>query len=296
MTLSPALMRQSRQIEVRSRRLVRNAFTGAYHSIYKGRGMMFKGVRPYVAGDDVRHIDWKVTARTGTPYIKEYVEERELSLLLVIDASASLFFGTETREKRELATELSAVLAYSAITNQDKAGILLFSDEIERFVPPAKGQHHVLKIIHTLLTFSPKGRGTDLGLALNTVNRVIRQGAIVVILSDFLMDAEGYRRALVATGKRHETLAVVINDPLEQTFPDVGMVGLEGAEDGRVAWVDTSDKAWQNAFKEKRQSDEALRDEILLGAGIDRVDIPPDGDYVRALIHYFRSKAQSKRR
>jgi uncharacterized protein (DUF58 family) len=294
MSLSAELIRHSRQIELNSKRLVHSAFMGAYHSAYKGHGLMFKGVRPYVAGDDIRHIDWKVTARAGKPYVKEYVEERELTLLVVIDASASLLFGTEERSKRDLAAELSAVLAYSAISNQDKAGVLLFSEQVERYIPPAKGQDHVLGIIHQLLTFEPKQQGTHLGMALRTVNRVLRRGAIVVIVSDFLMTTDDYWRELTVTGERHETLAVVVGDPMEDAIPQVGLLGLEDAERGGVAWVDTSQRGWQEAFLQKRQQERDLRDATLRRAGVDRIDITMERDYVRALARYFREKAQRR--
>jgi uncharacterized protein (DUF58 family) len=294
--LDALLLRRIHRIELRTHRLVHNMFGGAYQSIYKGRGMSFASVRPYVPGDDVRSIDWKVTARAGEPYIKEFVEERELTLMLVIDGSASVLFGTQDRLKRDFAAELGSVLAYTANSNNDRAGMVIFSDRIEHYVPPQKNRNHILRLIRDLLTFEPKSKGTDLSQALKTVNRVLRPGAIVFVLSDFLTPPETYQRDLLLTSKRHKTIAVVLSDPLEESFPEVGLMGLQDAESGEVQWVDTKSLEWQRQFRKQRSQITSERDLALQQAGVERIDIPPDGDYVRALIHFFQKQARQRRR
>lgn len=294
--LNPLLMRRIRRIELRTRRLVHNIFSGAYQSIYKGRGLSFASVRPYLIGDDVRSIDWKVTARAGEPYIKEFVEERELTLMLVIDGSASVLFGTQDRQKRDFAAELGAVLAYAANNNNDRAGMIIFSDVIEYYLPPQKNRNHILRLIRDLLTFETKGKKSDMTDALRTVNRVLKPGAIVFIISDFMMPAESYQRDLLLTSKRHETVAVVLSDPLEESFPDVGMMGLQDSEDGTIRWVDTSSPEWQKQFRKQRQQFAEQREETLRQSGVAQVEIPPDGDYVRALVHFFQKQARKRRR
>ena len=294
--LNPLLLRRIRRIELRTRRLVHNIFSGAYQSIYKGRGLSFASVRPYLIGDDVRSIDWKVTARAGEPYIKEFVEERELTLMLVIDGSASVLFGTQDRQKRDFAAELGSVLAYAANNNNDRAGMIIFSDEIEYYLPPQKNRNHILRLIRDLLTFETQGTKTDMSDALRTINRVLKPGAIVFIISDFMMPAETYQRDLLLTSKRHETVAVVLSDPLEESFPDVGMMGLEDSEDGAIRWVDTSSTEWQKQFRKQRNEFAEQREETLRQAGVEQVEIPPDGDYVRALVHFFQKQARKRRR
>jgi uncharacterized protein (DUF58 family) len=293
--LSPHLLRRIRRIELRSRRLVHNAFAGAYQSIYKGRGMSFANVRLYSHGDDVRSIDWKVSARAGQTYIKEFVEERELTLMIIIDGSASVLFGTQDKEKRELAAELGAVLAYAANANNDKAGLLVFSDSIEHYVAPKKGKNHLLRIIRDLLTVETSGKGTDLGLALRTANRFLRQGSIVFILSDFLMDAENYQKDLLLLSKKHETIAIVLSDPLEEALPDVGMMGLRDAETGDVRFVDTSSKKWQKQFREERERIVLERTKAFQKAGAESIEMPPDSDYIRALSQFFQRQARKQR-
>lgn len=292
--LSPQLLRRVRRIELRSRRLVHNSFAGAYQSIYKGRGLSFSSVRPYAHGDDIRSIDWKVSARAGQTYVKEFVEERELTLMIIIDGSASVLFGSQDKQKREFAAELGAVLAYAANTNNDKAGLMIFSDKIEHYIAPKKGKNHVLRLIRDLLTVETSGKGTNLGLALRTANRFLRQGAIIFILSDFLMDADNYQKDLLLLGKKHETIAIVLSDPLEEALPDVGMMGLRDAETGQVEWVDTSNPKWQKKFKEQREKSLSERDKAFQKAGAERIDMPPDSDYVRALSHFFQQQARRR--
>lgn len=292
--LTPQLLKRIQQIELRSRRLVQNAFAGSYHSIYKGRGLSFAAVRPYVPGDDVRAIDWKVTARTGQPFIKEFVEERELTLMLLIDGSASLFFGTQDRQKREFAAELGAVLAYAASHNNDKAGLMIFSSELEHYIPPRKGRKHIMRLIRDVLTFQPQHSGTDLSQVLRKANRVLTSGAILFIISDFLLLPDSYRRDLYLTGQNHETIAVIIRDPLEEQIPRVGLMGVRDAETGATQWVDTRSLQWQQQFRQQRDTLAAERDQLFRQAGVETIDMPPDGDYVRALRLFFQQQMRKR--
>ncbi len=293
--LTPDVLRRIRRIEFKTRRLVINAFAGAYHSVYKGRGLSFAAVRPYVPGDDVRSIDWKVTARTGEPFIRQHVEERELTVMIVIDGSASVLFGTIDRQKRDFAAELGAALAYMAITNNDRAGLLIFSDKVEHYVPPRKGRKHVMRLIRDLLIVETSGSGTDLAQALRTLNRVVPSGAIIFLLSDFLLSGESYYQDLAITARHHELNVVILSDPLEEQFPEVGMMGLRDAETGEVQWVDTTSPAWQQQFRQQQQQFQQDRDTILKRAGVARIDIPPDGDYARALNLFFRQQLERRR-
>lgn len=293
--LTPDMLRRIRRIEFKTRRLVTNAFAGAYHSVYKGRGMSFVAVRPYVPGDDVRSIDWKVTARTGDPFIRQHVEERELTLMLVIDGSASVLFGTVDQQKRDFAAEFGAALAYMAITNNDRAGLLIFSDKIEHFVPPRKGRKHILRLIHDLLTVETSGSSTDLAQALRTLNRILSSGAIIFLLSDFLVPGETYYQDLTVTARQHEVNAVILTDPLEEQFPEVGMMGLRDAETGAVQWVDTSSPVWQQQFRQQQQQFQQEREVVLKRAGAAQIEMPPDGDYVRALHLFFRQQLGRRR-
>lgn len=292
--LTPDLLRRIHRIEWKVHKLVRNAFIGAYHSIYKGKGLAFAGVRPYVPGDDVRNIDWKVTARTNEPYIKQFVEERELTVMLVVDGSASVLFGTQDRQKRDAAAELGAVLAYVAAANNDRAGLLVFSDRTERYVPPRKGRNHLLRLIRDLLTVEPQGSGTDLALALRTVNRVVGHGAIVFILSDFLLPEDAYYRDLVVTAQNHDVITLVVSDPLEENFPKVGLIHLRDAETGEIRLEDTSSELWQQRFQAQQMRLRRQRDDALQRAGVARIDLPPDGDYIAALTRFFLQQAQQR--
>ena len=292
--IAPDLLRRIRRIELHTRKLVRNAFAGAYHSIYKGRGLAFASVRPYIPGDDVRAIDWKVTARTNETFIKQYVEERELTVMLMIDGSASVFFGTMDRQKRDFAAELGAVLALMATSNNDKAGLMIFSEEVEHYVPPRKGRGHIQRVIRDLLTFKPKGSGTDLARALRTVNRVLHSGAIIFLISDFLMEEDAYYRDLVITSKKHEVNAIVVTDPLEEAIPEVGMMSVQDVETGAIQIVDTSSPQFQRRFRQQRRRLMQARDDTLRRAGVARIDLPPDGDYVRALTLFFQQQARKR--
>jgi uncharacterized protein (DUF58 family) len=290
--LTAEMLQKIRRIDLRTRRLVDESFAGAYHSIFKGRGMEFDTVRPYEPGDDVRDIDWNVTARAGTPFVKRYVEERELTVMLALDVSASTFFGTQTRQKRDTAVELGAVLAYAAIRNQDRVGLLLFSDRVELYVAPRKGRNHVLRLIRDLLAAQPTSKGTDLGLGLRTANHLLKRRAIVFLMSDFLTSGESYVRDLRLTARRHDLIGVVLSDPLETTWPDAGTVMLRDSETGETAWGDTASSAWREGFRRGAEHFQAARDAALSQAQVDRIDVPTNGDYVLALTRFFQGRAR----
>jgi len=290
--LTAETLQKIRRIDLRTRRLVDESFAGAYHAVFKGRGMEFDTVRPYEPGDDVRDIDWNVTARAGTPFVKRYVEERELTVMLALDISASTFFGTQSRQKRDTAVELGAVLAYAAIRNQDRVGLLLFSDRVERYVAPRKGRNHVLRLIRDLLAAQPTGKGTDLGLGLRTVNHLLKRRAIVFLMSDFLVPGESYVRDLRLTARRHDLIGVVLSDPLEAVWPNAGLVALRDSERGETAWGDTASPAWRAAFRQQAEAFQAARDAALSQAQVDRIHAPTNGDNVLALTRFFQGRAR----
>jgi uncharacterized protein (DUF58 family) len=288
--LTAETLRRIRRIELRTRRLVDESFAGAYHAIFKGRGIEFDQVRPYEAGDDIRLIDWNVTARIGEPFVKQYVEERELTVLLLLDTSASCLFGTTKQQKRDAAVEMAAVLAYAAIRNQDRVGLILFSDQIELYVPPHKGRNHILRLIRDLLAAQPSRKGTDIALALHMANRLAKHHAVIFLLSDFLLPAESYATELALVAQRHDLIAGVLSDPLEQSWPDVGLVALRDAETGIERWIDTTPKTWRDQYRHQTQRFRSLRDAALSHANVDRIDLPSDGDYVSALLAFFRRR------
>ncbi|MCS6835073.1 MAG: DUF58 domain-containing protein [Anaerolineae bacterium] len=291
MTTPPSLRQRIRKIDLKSRRLVQTAFVGAYHSVYKGRGLTFVGVRPYAYGDDVRAMDWRVTARTSEPHIKLFVEERERVVFLLVDSSPSVLFGTNDMTKRDQVAELSMILAHSAILNQDRVGLLLFTDQIEAYVPPRKSRQHVQALTYRLLTHQPQGQQTDIAQALTRLNRSLRPGAIIFILSDFLADPQSYASALALTGQRHDVIAVVFDDPLERALPSVGLLHLQDAETGESQIVDTGSARWQADFKRQRAKFLAQRAAVFKRARAAVVDVPPDRDYVRALQRFFHQQA-----
>ncbi|MBN1219819.1 MAG: DUF58 domain-containing protein [Anaerolineae bacterium] len=294
--LTPELIKKIRRIEIHTRRLVNDSFAGEYHAIFKGRGMEFDEVRPYQPGDEVRDIDWNVTARTGDLFVKRFVEERELTVMLLVDASASGQFGTVNRFKREIAAELAAVLAFSAITNNDKVGLLVFTDQVELFISPRKGRRHVLRLIRDLLAFQPQGQGTDVKLALNTINRVLKRRSIVFLISDFLTPPENYRRVLQVSNRRHDVIAVTLSDPRETEWPQVGLLTLEDAETGQMQWVDTSSHQWQEAFAERVEELRLARERVFRKAKVDRINITTDAEYVTPLTVFFERRARRLRR
>ena len=290
--LSTELIRKIRRIEISTRHLVADTFAGEYQSVFRGQGMEFDEVRLYTAGDEIRTIDWNVTARTGQPYVRRYLEEREATAMLVVDASGSGQFGTVGRFKRELAAELAAVLSFAATTNSDRVGLLIFTDRIELLVPPRKGRQHVLRLIREMLAFEPVGRGTDIKLALDTINLVLKRRGIVFLVSDLLAEPESYRRALFVTNRRHDVVAIDLHDPLEQTIPDVGLLALEDAETGALSWVDTGSPAWRESFASQTELFEAAKKEALANAGVDRIHVTTDRDYIAGLTAFFKQRAR----
>jgi len=290
--ISTEIIKKIRRIEIRTKRLVNDSYAGEYHSVFKGRGMEFDEVRPYQYGDEIRTIDWNVTARTGQPYVKRYVEERELTVMLVVDASASENFGSVNRFKREVAAELTAVLSFAATTNNDKVGLLIFTDQVELYIPPRKGRRHVLRVIRELLAFEPKNQGTDIKMALETVNQLLKRRSIIFLVSDFLAEAESYRQALAITNKRHDLIAVDLYDPLEKEIKNVGLIALEDPETGEIAWVDTGSRAWQKAYRQRLNLAESNKQRAFLQASVDRIDIGTDADYTIPLTSFFRERSR----
>jgi uncharacterized protein (DUF58 family) len=285
-------LRAVRKIQIRTSHLVSDMFAGSYHTAFKGRGMEFAEVRPYLPGDEVRTIDWNVTARTGDVHVKRFVEERELTVMLLVDASASTRFGSVRQLKQELAAELAAVLAFSAISNNDKVGLVVFSDAVELALPPRKGTRHVLRVIREILNHRPRGRGTDLSAALDWLNRVAHRRCVVFLLSDFLAPNLGPQ--LAASARRHDLIAVVVEDPRERELPAVGLMNFEDPETGEAALVDTSDPRVRRQFHHDRELERASRDRTLRGAGLDVVGVATDGDYARELLRFFRERGRRR--
>jgi uncharacterized protein (DUF58 family) len=277
-----------RKIQIRTSHLVSNIFAGQYQSVFKGRGMEFAEVRLYQPGDEVRTIDWNVTARTGVPHVKRYAEERELTVMLLVDASASTRFGSVKQLKSALAAELGALFAFSAIKNNDKVGLVMFTDRIELAVPPRKGTRHVLRVIREVLSLKPAGHGTDLAAALEHLQMVSKRRSVLFVLSDFL-DASA-ERALRIAARRHDVIAVVLDDPRERELPDVGLVELEEAETGERYVVDTSDARLRKAFAESAATARVARDRWLHAANVDAIMISTDRPYTEALLRFFRMR------
>ena len=290
--LTDELIARVRRIEITTRKLVEEGLAGEYHSVFKGRGMEFDEVRQYIPGDDVRTIDWNVTARTGEPYVKSYVEERELTVMVAVDVSGSGNFGTRNWFKRELAAELAAVMSIAATTNNDKVGLLLFTDRVELLVPPMKGRSHVLRMLRDLLAFEPVGVGTDIKMALDTLYVLLKRRSIVFLISDFLADPGSFRQAMLVTNRRHDIAAFDISDPLENEMADVGIIALEDAESGRQRLVDTGDGQWRRDFSERVARLDAEKDEVLAAAGVDRVRVTTERDYIAEVGAFFKNRLQ----
>jgi len=277
-----------RKIQIRTSHLVSDLFAGQYQSVFKGRGIEFAEVRLYQPGDEVRTIDWNVTARTGAPHVKRYAEERELTVMLLVDASASTRFGSVRQLKSALAAELAALFAFSAITNNDKVGLVIFSDRIELALPPRKGTRHVLRVIRDVLSLRPVGRGTDIPAALEHLDKVTKRRCVVFVLSDFLDPR--CRQALRIAARRHDVIAVVLEDPREAAFPPVGFVELEEAETGARWVVDTGDRAVREAFARHAAAARAERDRGLRAANVDAIVVGTDRPYIQALLRFFRMR------
>ena len=286
--ISKEILKKVRKIEIRTKGMVNNIFGGEYQSAFKGRGMEFSEVRQYNYGDDIRQIDWNVTARTGDPFIKMFEEEREQTLMLCVDISPSGIFGSLSQSKMELAIEICAVLAFSAIKNSDKVGLVLFTDVIEKVVPPKKGKTHVLRLIRELLTTEPKGSGTDISEALSYVNRLLNRRAIVVMASDF--QDSGYDRQLKITNQKHDLVSIIINDRLEDNLPDLGLIPLEDAETGEEVLVDTSSEKLREAYKEKRSKAKKELREKFIRSKIDTIELHTNESYVKPLMNFFQRR------
>jgi uncharacterized protein (DUF58 family) len=284
------VLKKIKRIEIRTNSLVDDLFCGQYHSVFKGRGMEFSEVREYLPGDDVRTIDWNVTARYGRPFIKKFVEERELTVIFLVDASASQYFGTRNKMKGELAAEICAVLAFSAIKNNDRVGLIIFTDSVELFVPPRKGRKHVLRVIRELLYYRPRGRCTDIHSALEFLRKAIRKRSVVFLVSDF--QGGGYEKALKIAGKRHDIIGITVRDPREMTMPDAGLIELEEAETGLAVTIDTSSAQVRQNFALMRIAEEAAVREIFNSAMLDRIDISTDCSYVEPLVRFFRIRSR----
>ena len=290
--LTNELIAKVRRIEITTRQLVEDGLAGEYHSVFKGRGMEFDEVRQYIPGDDVRTIDWNVTARTGEPYVKSYVEERELTVMLAVDVSRSGDFGTRNWFKRELAVELAAVMSIAATTNNDKVGLLLFSDRVELLIPPTKGRTHVLRMLRELLACEPVGTGTDIRLALDTIYVLLKRRSIVFLVSDFLADPAAYRQAMLVTNRRHDVVALDISDPMEREIADVGIIAFEDAESGQRRWVDTGDEQWRRDFSERVAKLDAEKSGVFVAAGVDHVNVTTEREYIAEVGAFFKNRLQ----
>ncbi len=284
--ISRDIMRQIRRIQIKSTRLVNEYLAGPYESVFKGQGVEFHEVREYVEGDDVRLVDWSVTARTGKPHVKLLSEEREQTVMLVIDASASIRFTSVGQFKNELAAELCAVLALAAIRNNDKVGLIIFTDEVECYVAPGKGRRHVLRLIREVLLFKPSGVRTNIPAALYFLTRVLRRRAIVFLVSDFL--ADNYAMPLLVTNRRHDCIAVVVEDPREETLPNAGLVALQDAESGRSCIVDTGSQSLRRAYFQNARNRRAVRETVFRQARMDFITLNTALPYMERLLAFFR--------
>jgi uncharacterized protein (DUF58 family) len=284
------ILRKVRRIEITTNRLVNESLAGEYHSVFKGRGMEFAEVREYQYGDDIRTIDWNVTSRMGHPYVKKHVEERELTVMLVVDVSGSGQFGTRRQFKREIEAEICALLAFSAIKNNDRVGLLAFTDRVEKFLAPKKGKDHVLRVIREVLYFRPQGRGTDLARALQHLYRTITKRSVVFVVSDFL--ASGFERPLRVAARKHDLIAVTVTDPREEDLPPMGLVALEDAETAETVLVDASDRKTRERFRAWSAARRAAREALFRSVGIDALELYTDRPYDAPLVRFFQRRAR----
>jgi uncharacterized protein (DUF58 family) len=283
------LLKKVRKIEIKTRGLSNQIFSGEYHSAFKGRGMAFSEVREYMPGDDIRSIDWNVTARFNTPFVKVFEEERELSVVLVVDVSASGAFGTSRQLKQDLITELCAVVAFSASQNNDKIGVIFFSDKIEKFIPPKKGKSHILRIIRELIELRPENKKTDLQVALKYLTNVIKKRSVVFLISDFIAESS-YRDALKIANKKHDLVALRIIDKKELELPDVGLMKLRDNETGAQMWIDTSDEKFRKKFQINRLRFEDELKDIFTKSGVDATSIFTHESYIQPLMNLFKNR------
>ena len=293
-SVPPEVLRQVRLIELRTRRLVNSLFAGEYRSIFKGHGMEFAEVREYLPGDEVRSIDWNVTARMGKPFVKGYIEERELTVMVVLDLSGSSQFGTVSRFKSEMATELAAVLTLSAVRNNDRVGVLMFTDRVEHVVPPGKGRRHALRIIRDVLVHKPEGAGTNIGGALEYLNRLLSHRSIVFLISDLL--DPGLERPLKYLAQRHDVVVAPLEDPSEWVLPDIGVARFVDPETGEMVSVDTSNHRVREQFKQASEAERASRRQLLRRLAIDEVPVNTRDGYLEPLLKFFRARGRRIRR
>lgn len=287
------ILKNIRRIEITTSRMVTDIFAGQYQSVFKGKGMEFDEVRQYHPGDEIRSIDWNVTARMGHPYVKKFVEERELTVMLVLDMSGSCFFGTVKQLKIQLAAEICSVLAFSAIKNNDKVGLIIFTDRIEKFIPPRKGARHVLRVIRESLYFKPKGRSTDINAALEYLNRITARKCVTFIISDFF--STDFKKMLAVANKRHDIVAITITDPRELELPDIGIVKLEDSETGKSMLVDTSNSGLRNDYSRGAQDRIDKRKAVFRSTNVDIIDARTDVPYSQSLFKFFKSRERRRR-
>lgn len=290
--ISKELLRKVRLLELRTRLQVRDVFSGRYHSVFKGQGMDFAEVREYSPGDDVRMIDWNVSARMGHPFVKLFKEERELTIMLLVDVSASTEFGTQTSLKREVAAELSALLALCALTNNDKVGLLLFTDRIEHFVAPKKGRRHTLRLIRDVLAFKPQSKGTSVGGAVEYALHALRKRSVFFLISDF--EGEDYRKAIRIAARKHDLIAMELFDPRERSLPNAGFAPLSDPETGEIFWADTSSTIFRQAFNRAATKEAEERASFFKGISVDRIELPADKPYIMELIRFFRTRERRR--
>ncbi len=283
------ILKKVRRIELKTKGLSNQIFSGEYQSSFKGRGMAFSEAREYAIGDEIRTIDWNVTARFNEPYVKVFEEERELSVIILVDVSASDNFGTKDRLKRELIAELSAIMSFSAIQNNDKIGVILFSDKVEKFIPPKKGKSHALRIIKELLEFEPESKGTDIKVPLEYLNQVTKKRTICFLISDFIAD-KNYEKALKIANKRHDLVALRVFDEKEKELPKVGLVHFKNPETGEAQWVNTWSRKTRDNYKKTFIEQELELQELMKRSGVDYESIPTDGDYVKPLMNLFKRR------
>lgn len=285
------LLKKVRKIEIKTRGISNHLFSGEYHSAFKGRGMAFSEVREYQYGDDVRNIDWNVTARFNHPYVKVFEEERELTMMLLVDVSQSDFFGTAKKTKNEVITEIAAILSFSAINNNDKVGVIFFTDQVEKFIPPKKGRSHILRIVRELLDFKPEHSETNIGEALKYFNNAMKKRTIAFLMSDFI--DQDFIKPLTVASKRHDLIGMHFHDPREASIPPVGLVRLKDAETGKTQWVDTNKKQVREAYKHWYYTNYGYARETLKKSGADWVSIATDRPYINTLLNFFKQREKS---
>jgi uncharacterized protein (DUF58 family) len=286
--ITEELAKKIRVLQITTRKVVNDILAGEYGSVFRGRGMEFDEVREYMPGDEIRTIDWNVTARTGHPYVKRFVEERELTVIFLVDLSASGAFGSVHKLKNEIAAEFCALLAFSAVKNNDKVGLLVFTDQVEMFIPAKKGTKHVLRVIRELLNFKPRPASTDIVEALDYLGRVTTKRSVVFLVSDF--QAEGFEKQMRVLGKRHDLIAVTVVDPREVRLPDVGLIELEDAETGETVLVDTSSVSVRKRYERLGRERQGRLRELFASMGVDQIEVMTDRDYVPKLVHFFRAR------